>query len=273
LIKDHPEAVIDCPYAQLSEQDSPLDSMAAFEQAKDLWLHYADSRTTEPQVLLSAGRFIWQFDPNLAERVLLQGQQLDPKNRQWELALSDLYGKGIFTDGPFRPQTPPSAARHRFAVRAPLVLAASQDPLLVGLAGLRLAPQDVEVVRTRSPEDLVLGEQLLHKAQQLAPADPQWGMYLRDFASAKQEMARGEEAAPDFGSAPPGTLVRRVKPDYPESARSSAITGIVELRILVGVSGRVIVARPEEGPLELQAAATEAVKHWIYKPFEFDGSP
>ena len=273
LIKDHPEVVIDCPYAQLSEQGSPLDSMAAFEQAKALWLSYADSRTTEPRVLISAALFIWQFDPNLAERLLLQGQQLDPDNRQWKLALSDLYGKGIFTDGRFRPETPPSSARHNFAVRARLVLAAAKDPLIVGLAGLRLAPQDVEIVRTRSPEDLLLGEQLLRKAQQLAPADPQWGMYLKDFEAAKQEMARGEQPTPDLGSAPSGTLVVRVKPNYPESARRSGITGVVQLRILIGVSGRVIVARPEEGPLELQAAAMEAVKHWIYKPFEFNGSP
>lgn len=34
-----------------------------------------------------------------------------------------------------------------------------------------------------------------------------------------------------------------------------------------------IVVRPEEGPLELQAAAMAAVKHWVYKPFEFKGSP
>lgn len=234
LIKDHPEAVIDCPYAQLSEQNSPLDSMGGFEQAKTLWLSYADSRTTEPQVLISAALFIWQFDPNLAERLLLQAQQLDPDNRQCKLALSDLYGKGIFTDGRFRPQTPPSPARYNFAVRARLVLAASKDPLIVGLAGLRLAPQDVEIVRTRSPEDLLLGEQLLRKAQQLAPADPQWAIYLKDFEEAKQELARGEEPPPDFGSAPPGTLVTRVKADYPESAKRLGISGVVQLRVLVG---------------------------------------
>lgn len=273
LIKNHPEAVIDCPYAQLSEQDSPIDSMAGFEQAKRLWLSYADSRTTEPQVLISAGLFIWQFDPNLAERLLLQGRELDPDNRQWKLALSDLYGKGIFMDGRFRPQTPPSPARHNFAIRARLVLAASKDPMIVGLAGLRLAPQDVEIVRTRSPEDLVLGEQLLRKAQKLAPADPQWGVYLKEFEAAKEEMAGGEPPPPDFGNAAPGTLVRRVRAEYPESAKKSGVTGVVQLRILVGVSGRVIVARPEEGPLELQAAAVDAVKRWIFKPFEFNGSP
>ena len=79
LIRNHPEPVIDCPDARLSEQDSPLDSRAAFEEAKTLWLSCADSRTTDPRVLMSAAGFISQFDSNLSERLLLQGQQLDPE--------------------------------------------------------------------------------------------------------------------------------------------------------------------------------------------------
>jgi len=263
----------DCPYAQIAEQDSPFDSMAAFEEAKALWLRYADSRTTDPRVLMSAGKFIWQFDPNLSERLLLQGRQLEPDNREWVLALTDLYGKGIFTDGRFRPQTPPSPARHNFALRAGLVLKASKDPLIVGLAGLRLAPQDVEILRTRSQENVDLGEKLLRKAQQLAPSDPQWTIYLHDFESAKQDMARGDRPLPDFGSALPGTLVKQVKAEYPESAKRAGVRDVVQLRILVGTSGRVIVVRPEDGPVELQFAAAQAVKQWVYKPFELNGSP
>jgi len=273
LTKNHPEAVGDCPYAQIAEQDSPFDSMAAFEEAKALWLSYADSRTTDPRVLMSAGKFIWQFDPNLSERLLLQGRQLEPDNREWVLALTDLYGKGIFTDGRFRPQTPPSPARHNFALRARLVLKASKDPLIVGLAGLRLAPQDVEILRTRSQENVDLGEKLRRKAQQLAPSDPQWTIYLHDFESAKQDMARGEQPLPDFGRALPGTLVKQVKAEYPKSAKRAGVRDVVQLRILVGTSGRVIVVRPEDGPVELQFAAAEAVKQWVYKPFELNGSP
>jgi TonB family protein len=273
LIRNHPEAVIDCPDARLSEQDSPLDSMAAFDEAKTLWLSYADSRTRDARVLMSAAGFISQFDPNLSERLLLQGQQLDPGDHEWILAWSDLYGKAIFTDGRFRPQTPPSPARHNFALRARLVLAASKDASIVGLAGLRLAPQDVEILRTRSQQDTQLGEKLLRRAHELAPADPQWTIYLHQYELAKQNMAEGEQPSPDFGSAPPGTLVKRVKAEYPESAKIRGVTGVVRLKILVGTTGRVIVVRPEDGPMELQAAAAEAVKQWIYKPFEVGGSP
>lgn len=64
-----------------------------------------------------------------------------------------------------------------------------------------------------------LGQKLLRKAHDLAPADPQWTIYLHHFELAKQEMAQGEQPPPDLGSAPPGTLVRRIKAEYPEPAK------------------------------------------------------
>jgi TonB family protein len=124
-----------------------------------------------------------------------------------------------------------------------------------------------------SPENTELGEKLLHKAHDLAPHDPQWEIYLRDFESARRELALTEQPAPNFGDAPPGTLVRRVAPEYPQTARRAGIAGLVQLRILVGITGKVIVVRPTDGPLELQSAAAAAVKQWIFKPFLINGTP
>jgi len=273
LAKNHPEAVGECPDAAIAEADSPLDSLASFDEARAIWLRHAETRTTEPRVLMNAANFISQFDPNLSERLLLQGRELEPKSRQWDMALGDLYGKGIFTDGRFRPQTPPSPARHAFALRAQLVVEATKNPWIAGSAGLRLAPQDVTILRMRSQDNIELGEKLLHKAHDLAPQDPQWEIYLSDFASARRELALPEQPVPNFGDAPPGTLVHRVAPEYPESARQAGIAGLVQLRILVGITGRVIVVRPIDGPPELQSAAAAAVKQWIFKPFLRDGTP
>lgn len=273
LARNHPEAVDECPDARIAERDSPLDSMASFELARAIWLRHAETRTTEPRVLMNAALFISQFDPNLSERLLLQGRELQPKNREWDVRLADLYGKGIFTDGRFRPQTPPSPERHAFAVRARLVLNATNNAWIAGLAGLRLAPQDVTILRTRSPENIELGEKLLRKAHDLDPRDPQWEIYLHDFESARRELTLPESPAPNLGDAPPGTLVRRIAPEYPESARRAGISGLVQLRILIGTTGRVIVVRPVDGPLELQAAAAAAVKQWLFKPYLLDGAP
>lgn len=271
--ENHPEVVGGgCVYCKIASQESPLDSIEAFEKARTIWLRHAELRTSDPRVLMNAAAFIVQFDPNLAERLLLQGSQLEPKNVQWAQALADIYGKGIFTDGRFRPQTPPSPARQAFARRARMVLDRSSDPVIVGLAGLRLAPQDVSILRTRSPEHVSLGEQLLHKARDLAPKDPQWEIYIRDFEAARRDLARPDPEAPT-GDEAPGTLVQRVAPEYPEAARRAGIEGVVQLRILVGINGRVIIVRPVDGPLELQAAAAAAVKQWVYKPFLMKGTP
>jgi len=272
LAENHPEAVGGCVYCKVTFQDSPLDSVESFERARPIWLRHAELRTSESNVLMNAAGFIVQFDPNLAERLLLQGRELEPKNRRWAEALADIYGKGIFTDGRFRPQTPPSPSRQAFARRARLVLEKSTDPVIVGLAGLRLAPQDVSILRTRSAENVSLGEQLLHRARDLAPKDPQWEIYIRDFEAARRDLGRPNPEAPT-GDEAPGTLVRRVEPEYPETARRSGIEGIVQLRILIGSNGRVIIVRPVDGPLELQAAAALAVKQWIYKPFLMNGNP
>jgi hypothetical protein len=173
--------------------------MEAFEKARNIWLRHAESRTTDLRVLRNAASFISQFDPNLSERLLLQGRELEPKNRGWDEQLGDLYGKGIFTDGRFQPQTPPLPARQAFARRARLVLESSIDPLIVGLAGLRLAPQDVTILRTRSAENIEFGEKMLHKAHDLAPQDPQWDIYLRGFESARRNLVLPDGESPTAG--------------------------------------------------------------------------
>lgn len=271
--ENHPESVGDCHHCKIAAADSPLDSMESFERARSIWLRHAESRTTDPRVLMNAASFATQFDPNLSERLLLQGRELEPRNRRWDEDLADLYGKGIFTDGRFRPQTPPSAERQAFARRARLVLEQSSNPLVVGYAGLRLAPQDVAILRTRSAEEISLGEKLLHKARDLAPQDPQWDIYIRDFESARRDLERPDSDAPVASDAPPGTLVRRLAPEYPEPAGAAGIQRTVHLRILIGRNGRVIVVRVVDGPPELQAAAAAAVKQWLFQPFLLNGIP
>jgi TonB family protein len=273
MAKNHPEAVGDFPDARIAENDSPFDSLASFEEARAIWLHHAETRTAEPRILMNAAIFAPQFDPNLAERLLLQGRELEPKNRLWDILLADLYGKGIFTDGRFRPQTPPSTARHGFALRARAVVEATNNAVLAGLAGLRLAAQDVTILRTRTLEQIELGEKLLRKALALAPRDPQWEIYLHDLEAAKQELGKPEQAVSETSDAPPGTLIRRVSPEYPELAKRAGVAGLVQLRILVGVTGKVIVVRPLDSPPELQPAAAAAVKQWLFKPYMMNGTP
>src|SRR5262249_38920765 len=94
LVEHRPASTLHNPYyAKISAEDSPLNSMEAFQAARSLWLQHVELRANEPRVLYNAAPFVAQFDPNLAERLVLQGRELEPKNRKWDETLAYLYGK------------------------------------------------------------------------------------------------------------------------------------------------------------------------------------
>jgi TonB family protein len=69
-------------------------------------------------------------------------------------------------------------------------------------------------------------------------------------------------------------LVRQVPPVYPEAARQAGTSGIVRLGIVIGKEGRVRDIRVLNGAgRELDVAAIEAVKQWIYQPTLLNGEP
>ena len=70
-----------------------------------------------------------------------------------------------------------------------------------------------------------------------------------------------------------GTLMHRVDPQYPRSARSVHIQGRVVLKATIGTDGLVQQVSAISGSPVLVNAATEAVKKWRYRPFLLDGKP
>lgn len=62
---------------------------------------------------------------------------------------------------------------------------------------------------------------------------------------------------------------------YPRRARAGGIEGDVELLVLVGTDGlpREIKVSASSGNRELDAAAVRAIKRWIFKPYQLDGTP
>ena len=68
------------------------------------------------------------------------------------------------------------------------------------------------------------------------------------------------------------TVVREVKPDYPESAKKERIQGNVMLGVVVkkdGTVGDVTVKKPLRP--ELDEAAIKAMKQWEFRPGTKDG--
>jgi TonB family protein len=71
-----------------------------------------------------------------------------------------------------------------------------------------------------------------------------------------------------------GHIVRRVNPEYPQSARALRIEGVVMIQATIGKDGHVQSdLRAIGGPEQLQAAAVDAVRQWVYTPYLLYGEP
>jgi TonB family protein len=68
-----------------------------------------------------------------------------------------------------------------------------------------------------------------------------------------------------------GSLIRQVKPIYPDLARRNGIEGDVVLKFTVTKSGAVKDVKVVKGDRTLAPAAVQAVRQWRYRPFLLDG--
>jgi peptidyl-prolyl cis-trans isomerase A (cyclophilin A) len=68
-------------------------------------------------------------------------------------------------------------------------------------------------------------------------------------------------------------LLKRTPPVYPEKARQAGISGTVELQAVISKYGTVTDLKVISGPEELQQAALDAVRNWVYKPYLLNDEP
>jgi len=68
-------------------------------------------------------------------------------------------------------------------------------------------------------------------------------------------------------------LVKRVEPVYPEAARRAGTAGIVQMRLAIDEEGKVSQVKIVKGHPQLDQAAIEAVRQWMYRPAILDGKP
>jgi len=66
-------------------------------------------------------------------------------------------------------------------------------------------------------------------------------------------------------------LIQSMPPAYPPLAKSSRVSGDVLLDALIDVKGNVTDVKVISGPVLLQQAAMETVRHWKYEPARLDG--
>jgi len=75
------------------------------------------------------------------------------------------------------------------------------------------------------------------------------------------------------GNVQSAMIVRKFPPVYPAAAKAAGIQGVVHLSATIGTDGTVQQLDVLDGPTDLIQAATDAVKHWVYKPSLLNGNP
>jgi len=75
------------------------------------------------------------------------------------------------------------------------------------------------------------------------------------------------------GDIKPPKLIKKVEPVYPDEARKNDIQGVVILEATTDTEGRVEKVKILRSIPELNQAAEDAVKQWVYEPFVINGKP
>jgi TonB family protein len=69
------------------------------------------------------------------------------------------------------------------------------------------------------------------------------------------------------------TLLKKAIPVYPQDAKSMRIQGTVNIKGTIGVDGHIDSMQIIDGPTMLRQAALDAVRQWLYRPFDQMGEP
>ncbi len=77
--------------------------------------------------------------------------------------------------------------------------------------------------------------------------------------------------APVGGMVQEARLIHSISPVYPALAKSNRVSGDVALDALIDATGNVTKMKVISGPVLLQQAAMETVRHWKYEPARLDG--
>jgi TonB family protein len=68
-------------------------------------------------------------------------------------------------------------------------------------------------------------------------------------------------------------LIKKVEPIYPEEAKKAKVGGVVILEVTTDIYGKVVKTDVEQSVPQLDQAAIDAVKQWVYEPKIVDGKP
>lgn len=210
--------------------------------------------------------------------------RIHTRSRNWMLATFALNG-GVLAALVLFPLLHPEALRREFQ-SAPLVFQQEPQPLPVHVRETQASEQAsmTEINRTFEAPRLARSRMDLN-ADATAPGSSTVDSLGEGIGSPSgADVFRRGGPLPVVRMAPRGSvrlpsklvegmLVRKTIPIYPPIARAIHVQGTVVLQATISTAGRIEGLRVVSGPPLLQAAAVNAVKTWIYRPYILNGKP
>lgn len=300
LIEHHPESeLVGFSSAQISPGGGTLNDDADYRRAREIWLRQIQRKASDPLALGNAVKFFWQpgGDLGTAADLLKRLRRLEPKNDNWTQRLASLYAFTLLESGSPPPDRPDPALVERFKTE----LETSTDAALVAYAGsllTRTQPTRPELVPV-----VEFGKRLLQSTGEsrtsgVAPAHPAGTAAKAGVSnSAASDVPGGAVPAPRL---PAANIIPRVPPEdprdaperirvsgnlqsallpeqakilYPPLAKEARAQGVILLSLTIAEDGSVKHVQVVSGHAFLAAAATDAIKRWVYRPTLVNGKP
>jgi TonB family protein len=242
----------------------------AFRKASDLWIEQWRRTPSADAIRREAIDAIQYCDPELAEKLLTESGDRAGLGRLYAIAVLGVTGDSYTTNDPAGSDS--SLRQTPFAIKARRILEASTDPELVAAAAAFLLRTGAILWADGKLnwDYTELGNSLLTRAKQA-------GTNRTALLTLPTKLPHPGERPPATlrvgGNVMAASLLRKVQPRYPESARERGIQGSVLLTALIGLDGSILNLEPMEGPSELIPSAIEAVRQWAYKPTLLNGKP
>lgn len=166
---------------------------------------------------------------------------------------------------------PPPPVAPQPAPEAPKQQAFHGAPEMVGLQ--LTAPRQIpsSIARFTGPEEAAPGTGVA--SMHLGPEVP-GGVEIFRSAPAARVAPPARQAPTHISSGvAAGLLLQRTLPQYPAIAKAMHVEGTVVLQATISKTGTIENLRVVSGPPLLQAAAVDAVKSWLYRPYLLNGEP
>jgi TonB family protein len=258
---------------------------ADHEAVRNQWLSTVATHPGDSPVLVFAVTFLQVEDKDDAERALQRALDAAPDNREIAARLGFLYAMEILGVDSMVRGARPSGQPPDLAPHAIAELERTSNPFVLAAAGTALPNL---AIPGGDPKIFEIASGLSARARELAPADdPDLSgpmPMIRYFIAAQQESGPSRGLAPVMAASPATQiriapdvqatkLIRSVTPQYPEEARKAGIVGNVVFTVTLATDGSVQSLQVLSGHRLLVFAATEALKHWLYKPTFLNNVP